>query len=223
MLYRYFMFSGVGLNYQRIGWLDVDAERDATDQVIKWMAGSEWNVRNGVGLILHGSMGTGKTMLSNLVLKAMLAEGYEGYQTTLANMIDLHTAGWNGKNEEKSWYYRRVKNVDVLVIDDVGREVRQQRMVDTADGRVMKSHASPVVQVALEDVLRHRTTISRPTILTMNLSLREFREKYGEHSIGLMDESAVAIEFRGVTWRPKKREREEQERAMRLSRPVVVG
>lgn len=220
VLHLFFLNSGVGRTYQGLSWEDAGGiEAGARDRVAEWIEHSEAYIRAGCGLILHGTKGTGKSLLSSLILKWMLVEGYNGYFTTFSEMLSTLMGGFSDP-DERTWFYARIKNAQVLVIDDLGREVHKRHAVK-GDG--FKEMTSPIASATIDEVLRHRTASSLPTILTTNLDLNELERDYGSNIISLLKERSVLYEFTGKDWRRDARLRLEDEVKRGLTRPVVVG
>lgn len=219
ILHRYFLHANIGLTYQRLGWFDVQAEAAAVEKVMDYLDHLDAYVDAGCGLILYGTKGAGKTLLSSLVLKAILAQGYDGYFTTFSEMLDTFTAGWHDR-DDKTWFYKRVKNSRVLVLDDVGREFKQRRMVK---GEGMVDYTTATAESSLDEVLRHRVANSRPTILTTNLDMEQLKAGYGGNVMSLLHERSTTYRFTGGDFRDQARMRLDDEIRAGLTRPVVVG
>lgn len=209
-LNHYFQNANIGLTYQRLRWVDMDAtEQGALDKCKAYLENSEAYVRAGVGLILYGEMGTGKTALSSLLLKSLLAIGYDGYFTTFSEMIDTYTGGWNDR-DDKAWFHKRIKNAGVLVLDDVGKEYQ---------GRAK----SGLPESTFDEVLRHRVAASTPTIITTNHDMKSLQEGYGGNVMSLLHERSTTYRFTGADFRNSARHRILDEAESCLTRPVVVG
>lgn len=205
----YLLNANIGLVYQRISWSDVATEPGAVAKVEGYLARSEAYVDAGVGLILHGTIGAGKTMLESLILKHLLGMGYDGYFTTFSEMIDTYTGGWNSA-EEKAWFHRRIKNAEVLAIDDVGREYQGRK-------------SSGLPESTFDEVIRHRVAAATPTIITTNLSLDRLQEGYGGNVMSLLHERSTSYRFTGEDFRDRQRTRVDEEVTLGLTRPVVLG
>lgn len=219
ILHRYLLHAGIGLAYQRLGWADVEVEPGAKEKVGSYLDSADAYVRAGCGLILYGEKGTGKTMLATLVLKHLLANGYEGYFTTFSEMVDTFMAGWRDP-EEKRHFHRRIKNAGVLVIDDVGREFKQRRFVK-GEGMVEFETASS--EATFDEVLRHRVAASKPTIFTTNKSIDALETGYGGNILSLLRERSTTYHFTGEDFRDRARFRLDDEVRSGLTRPVVIA
>lgn len=207
-LHLRFLYSGIGLAYQRLSWVDYFdlsiAQIELADEYTRNAAGY---LDAGLGLILHGSdRGTGKTMFAELLLKRLVASGVDGYSTTFASLLASFSGGWDDK-AERLWFTRRVRNAAVLLIDDLGREHKGARTI--ADS-------------TLEEVIRHRAQQSMPTILTTNLTPEEIRTGYGGHTMSVLYERSELVEFSGADRREEVRLRLLRETRAGLRRPVVI-
>jgi DNA replication protein DnaC len=207
-LHLRFLYSGIGLAYQRLSWVDQFSVNVAhLDLAERYTASAAEYIDSGLGLILHGEgRGTGKTMFAELLLKRLVSSGFDGYSTTFASLLSSFSGGWTDK-AERAWFVRRVRNAGVLLIDDLGREHKGVRSI--ADS-------------TLEEVIRHRVQQSMPTILTTNLTPEEIRTGYGGHTMSVLYECSELVEFSGPDRREEVRLRRLKERDLRLVRPVVI-
>jgi DNA replication protein DnaC len=208
-LHLYLLNANIGSTYQRLSWADVATEQGAIDKARGYLERADAYVRAGCGLILYGEMGTGKTLLSTLILKHLLGMGYDGYFTTFSEMIDTYTGGWHDA-EEKAWFHRRIKNAEVLVLDDVGREYQGRK-------------SSGLPESTFDEVLRHRVAAATPTIITTNLDLKSLQEGYGGNVMSLLHERSTTYRFTGEDFRDAARYRLDEEVQRGLTRPVVIG
>jgi DNA replication protein DnaC len=207
-LHLWLLDAGLDLRYQRLSWDDVTGvDRDVTKAVHDYMINAEAYAGSGIGLVLYGMRGNGKTLLSTLLLKSLMGGGRSGYFTTFQNMLDLYTSGWRSP-EEKAWFDKAVRHTGVLVVDDMGRE---------NDGRFK------VAEEAFDHVLRARVAADRPTIVTSNKTLDELGQLYSLNALSLLDESTVKIEFSGEDFRPQQQTRRMEEAKLGLRRPVVLA
>ena len=209
MLYLLFLNANIGDVYQRLSWQDVVSEPAGVAKVKAYLANYEAYVQAGCGLILYGNKGTGKTLLSLMLLKQLLADGRDGYFTTFIEMIDSYTGGWYDE-EQKAWFHRRVKNTEVLVIDDLGKEYQGQSKTD-------------LPRSSLDEVFRHRTAAASPTIITTNKGLTGVHDAYGEHIMSLLRERSTTYEFTGEDYRDISRNRMHDEIERGLTRPVTIA
>jgi DNA replication protein DnaC len=206
-LYLYLLASGIGLRYQRLGWEDVDgAASGASKQMMKYLEKAEAYVRHGIGLVLHGDRGTGKTLFATLWLKGMIARGFDGQFSTFQDILDLYQSSWR-KDDEKRAFERRVVNATLLVIDDIGRENQ---------GRL------GVAGELVDRVIRNRVSAQRPTVITTNKTPEELAELYSLNALSLLSGCTRMIEFVGTDYRPEGRDRDDREIDLNITRPIVL-
>lgn len=218
-LYVYLLHCGIEKAYQWLAWADVQGDPEAVATVRDYMDGADRFVKAGVGLILYGDRGTGKTLLTTLLLKHILALGIEGYFVPMQEMISAFMEGF--RNQEKAdRFRRRVRNAPVLVIDDVGKDYLK-RTTDT--GTEVRDFATSTVGRAFDSLLRHRMAAAKPTIFTTNYELEELKQAYGGDVFGLVEERAVTWRVKGDNFRPASMERMKFEVKNRLTRPIVIG
>jgi DNA replication protein DnaC len=217
-LFKFFLNAGLGKSYQVLSWGDVSEHvflenQEALDAIADYWQNSMYYVARGFGLMLYGGNGTGKTLLSSLLLKRLLTHGrgLDAYFTTFTTLLDRYAGGWSDK-DAAAWFERRVVNAEVLVIDDVGKE--------SINRTGMSSNA-------LDNMMRTRVQHDRPTIFTTNLSMQRFRDIYAGSTWSLLTEKVLPYEIKGsyedksVGFRDQQLARHREELRQRLIRPIV--
>lgn len=209
MLHRWLLNAGIGTGYQRLSWDDaVAVPAHIQERAMAYVVDHEVHVDAGLGLVLWSpDRGTGKTLMATLVAKELMARGEDLYFCQFNDMIDHFTAGWRDE-EERRWFNRRVRNAGVLVVDDLGREHK---------GR------SEVTESMLDQVVRHRVAMARPTIITTNYTEKQVREGYGPNVMSLLTECSQWVEVPGTDYRQRHGERILAEKQLGLTRPLVVA
>lgn len=207
-LYRWLQHSGIGLMYQRLRWRDGHGIDQAVLELVSdYVSNCEAYVSAGLGLVLWGKPGTGKTMISTLLMKQILEQGLDGHFATFAEVLDRFTAGWD-KDTSKTWFDRRIRSAGVLVIDDIGKE---------HPGR------NTVAITALDHVLRERVANDRPTIITSNMAMSEIGMVYSGNALSLLSECCQVQEFSGTDFRPAHQARKIHESLAGLVRPITLS
>lgn len=129
--------------------------------------------RSGKSLLLLGGNGVGKTMLACIILKnalwysvisKKLYSDYSGYFITFGKYIDSFFKA--SKDEESSEFLDFIRKVDFLVLDEVGAEP------------VKKDGPTDFYRSVLDDLLRYRSNNKLVTLITSNMSEKEFKTHY---------------------------------------------
>ena len=134
------------------------------------------------GLLLFGSVGTGKTFAAACIANALLERNYSVVMTSLVTLID-------GADD----IIRRMDDIDLLILDDLGAE----RSTDYGFERIY----------AVADA-RYRS--GKPVIYTSNLPLETFKRSEDIRCARIYDrvlERCYPVEFRGVSRRKREARR----------------
>jgi len=214
LLSRHLLAAGIGDAYQRYSWRHVTGvPAEARDRVRLYLDNLPGLLNDGLGLILWSPRtGTGKSLMSYLILKEALAQGYSGYFTSFADMLDHHTAGWSDP-ETRAWFTRTIEHADLLVIDELGKE---------NPGR------HNVVDELLDRVVRSRIAHNRATILPTNLDPSQVDspgQGFGRYHRGLLDllmEASIMVEVSGKSFRDQRRSQRVDDALNGIRYPVVV-
>ncbi len=210
ILHRYMLLHGIDTAYQRLGWMDATGvPQNAQDEVIDYLDHSDAYVNAGLNLILHSpDAGTGKTLMLMLLAKGLMARGHDVYVAQMNTIVEMYTSGWRSE-EDKHYFERRIMNCEVLVIDDLGKEMRDSSV--------------NFLDRLIDRVIRSRTAAAAPTMITTNYTPEQLREGYNQYVASLLTESCFFVETSGADFRPRMMDRKVQEARDGLSRPVVLA
>lgn len=135
------------------------------------------------GLILYGSVGTGKTFGAACIANQLLQAGTSVVMTSFVKLVDE----LRGFDEDVDRKIKRIMNVKLLIIDDLGAER------DTS--------------FALEkvyNIVDARYRSKRPIILTTNLNMVDMLSEDDVRYSRIYDrifEMCIPIPFEGISWR----------------------
>jgi DNA replication protein DnaC len=145
------------------------------------------NIAKGDGFLFFGNNGRGKT--ATAVLIAMEA------RRNFASVYFIQTEELREYVLSKEMFddnysvLDRVKEVDLLILDDLGKEHADQNAWSAK---------------LIENVLRVRIANKRSTIITTNMKSKKMSEKYSNSMIQAMKESLYQIAFIGDNLRKEK-------------------
>lgn len=204
-LYVRYAHAGIGKKFMQLSWEDLSLPKEQLDPIQAWLEQKKLNISRGRGLFLSGAVGTGKTLVLNLVLKEVIKADIAAYFTTFSGMVESFTSTW-GDNEEKKRFATRFMRTRVLGLDDLGKEFRS---------------ANRLSATTFDHVLRTRVFEDRTTLLTSNLSSKEVQIGYGAAVLSLLAEQNVHVHFEGQDFRVKAHDRTGDEIAAGETRPIV--
>jgi DNA replication protein DnaC len=190
-LYKHYLRAGVGLNYQRLTWDDFHGDQKAYDLARIYLGQHKDFVKGGMGILYHGTWGTGKTLLTSLMAKELVKLGYSVYFATFTQMVDEFTRGW-GSNEDKVRFESKVVKSDIFFLDDIGKEFRTKNNLSEA---------------TFDHVMRQRALDNRPTFITTNMALEELMDGYGGAIFSLLKERVIEHNMEGIDYREYARDR----------------
>ncbi len=136
------------------GWCFANDDKrrpELSAALAKYAAEFRQHLSDGHGLLLYGSVGTGKTYLAACVANAVIDLGYSARMT---NFSDISNDLWNA--EDKAVYMAELRRFDLLILDDLGAERKNEYM-----------------QEIVYNVIDARYRAGRPVIVTTNLSQDE--------------------------------------------------
>lgn len=220
ILQRWLTIRGINDYHQRLGLDDASGVHTATAEVVlDYLTNWQSYASTGMGFVLHGDKGAGKTMLAMLMLKTLIMRGVDGYMATFAEALSMLRASWNDP-ADKDWFAARVRAAQVLVLDDIGREHQQQQLI-AGVGKVR--HTQSLSESMLDEVLRFRLSAGKPTFITSNHDLAKLGEHYGDNVLSLLCERSIVCEFRAEDYRSTAAQRVVAEVNQGLRRPVVLA
>lgn len=116
-------------------------------------------------LFFYGTVGTGKSFLSNCVAKELIESGHSVIYFSAANLFELlskYSFDYKTKENQKD-RYTELAECDLLIIDDLGTELTNQ-----------------FVASQLFSLLNERHMGKKSTLISTNLSLEELRNRYSD-------------------------------------------
>ena len=190
--HKHYLNAGIGLTYQIIDWADYHSDPEAYEGIRRYADEVRENVEAGVGFLLFSNAnGVGKTTLAMLAAKAAVMAGINTFCTTYSDMLSSMRAGWRDPNFAK-WYKQRIDSAQVLLIDDVGKEVYKE-----------SGFSLEFSTQTLDSLIRTRVQQNRPTLITSNYGAEAMEGAYGHALMSLLMEQGECYELVGEDYRPK--------------------
>lgn len=112
----------------------------------------------GQGLLLYGSVGTGKSFMAGCITNAVLEQGYSAMMTSFSRIEKTLFGITSGKQE----YIDNLNKYSLLVLDDFGVE-----------------RSSEYMQEIVYNVIDGRNRVNLPLIVTSNLTSQELKSPVG--------------------------------------------
>lgn len=117
-------------------------------------------------LLFTGTVGTGKTFLSNCIAKELIDTAHSVIYFSAIELFDTLSKNVFDKNKEGLYsLYNDLYNCDLVIIDDLGTEL-----------------SNSFVSSYFFAFLNERQLRGKSTIITTNLNLREIEERYSDRT-----------------------------------------
>jgi len=150
----------------------------------------------GLGMYLHGEVGTGKTHLMACIVNDLIDKDQDCLVTSFIEINKEIKATFNGQGTQSEVIDKYAK-VDYLFIDDFGTEIVQKNSTDT------------FMQEIIYDIINLRYNNLVPTIYTSNNSMNSLINDKGMYKKTIdrvFETSIYIIELMGKSERVKKYE-----------------
>lgn len=184
-------YIGIPKHMQNVSISDLDIPSEKYKKVIDFVKAYLFDIpivslSDMKGICFMGSNGTGKTLLSSLILKEAYACRYSCRRITFTQYVSIYTENW-GNNEHSPLNpltVDDVRNIEFLVLEEIGKEI---------DSKV----TAPI----LEDLLRYREDNGLVTIICTNSDVKSLTARYGESIMSLIAGATTRITLTGTDFR----------------------
>lgn len=223
ILLRRMQAANIDNVYARMSWeRAVGVLPVVADRVREYVGELDLRSSVGLGLTLYSDRrGTGKTLLTSLILKEAMAQGKSVFFARFYDLIDLYAKTWKDDTAE-AWFVRKVERADFLGIDDIGKENRPE-----------KGNSAAMVDQLLDRMLRGRIANNRVNVVNSNLNpeasldadrMRVERgfESYLQDVLELLSEVNETIEVGGLSYRKNRQQQKLADARDGVVYPVVV-
>lgn len=137
-------------------------------------------LKSGKGLLLFGTVGTGKSYASACIANALIDEGYPVLMTNFARIANTVSGMWEGKQE----YYDSLNRFPLLILDDLAAERKTEYMSEI-----------------VFNVIDARYRAKLPTIVTTNLTGEELKHPADisyQRTFSRLLEMCVPVKVEGI-------------------------
>ncbi len=176
---------GMGKRYWNANLSDLKEEQ--LEPIQPYLDKLKGAIYKGVGIFLWGKNSTGKTHIAAALCKHVWEEyRVASYFITAVDLYEAWKKDYPATPESGDSVLERAANIRFLVLDDLGREYRTH---------------SGFSEVQFGALLRGRSKERKTTILTTNLTPKEFSEVYGTAAGELAKECLHIIRLDGMNHR----------------------
>lgn len=187
----YYLLCGIKSGFHDKTLDDFTNDEDALEKVKKYIRKSRPMYRDGLGLYLWGSNGTGKTHLMSCSFMELISKGYKVRLFSMDEIVDKFTSSWYS-DKDKHELNNILRNIDFLGIDEFGKNVDK-------DGNPV--YLPDLVKRVMESVIRFRVQMNKPIWITSNTDPKYVNEVFSEDVASLLNEAVVPICVRGADFR----------------------
>jgi len=142
------------------------------------------HVDAGMGLALLGPVGTMKTSLAVAVMQAGLKLGISCMKITMPSLLDTIFTLKDTNREEWARFEDRLRNVGILLLDDLGAE-----------------HSEGWVHTKIDAIVSERYNRMKPIIITSNLTSERLAKTYAARIFDRIRQTSELIKFSGESLR----------------------
>lgn len=198
---EYYLLCGIKSAWHDKTLEDFRNDMDALKAVKKYLKDSKKAAKDGLGLYLWGSNGTGKSHLMNCAFKELISENSKVRVYSMDEIVDKFTSSWYSDEDKKDLDYV-LRNVEFLGIDEFGKNVDK-------DGKPV--YLPDLVKRVMESVIRFRVQMKKPIWIASNTDPKNVKQVFSEDIASLLREAVIPVCVRGEDFRKeiskKNRER----------------
>lgn len=137
-------------------------------------------------IFMLGNTGLGKTLLCSCIAKKVIEKGNSVIFRSIIKVFEDALAEHYGKKDGNT--LEELKNADLVILDDLGSEFGSQ--------------SDPI----LYQILNDRINLSKPTIISSNLSIQQLNNRYNERIVSRLFGEFELLPFVGNDIRLEKRQ-----------------
>lgn len=171
--------------------MNIAAENANAFEVIKEYASNVVeNLNQGLGLIIKGPVGTGKTTAAIAIMKEAVKYKKSPYFISMISLLDKLMSFRD--QEERYEFEQRIQNCPLLVLDDLGGEY------------IGKNKDDSWMLKRIMSIIAERHQRSKSIIITTNLPIKELAERYDQRAIDRIRSTNQIITLLGESLRKEE-------------------
>jgi len=188
--YKEYYKSRIPEIYWKLNDKNFEGDKSALKLVMRYNEKIHNAVAKGLGFLFYGNNGNGKTTLSCIIAKHAIKNGYSVLYGTLQSYLNMVMDSF-GSDAQTEKVRDLIKNVDVLIIDELGKEhVKRNEATGTVFGFS-----------EFEQILRHREGKNKVVIEITNLRPQQLESQYGASIASLFEGALKKVEVTGPDMR----------------------
>ena len=173
------MSANIPKEFWDVGQIKLTNNSECFDVVGEYVSNIKNAYENGLGFLMIGENGVGKTTAATLILTKAIEAGYTAFYVTLGDLVEAFYTSMKddlvaGKLVEKL-------DVDFLVLDEM-------------DKAHMKA-GSTFLLSKLDSILRARRAAVKPTIVISNMTQSELKNMFGASVMSILASRHRQIRF----------------------------
>lgn len=176
-----YLVAHIPAEYMTLDWSEYDRDQEVRKQVAFYL--DKWDnfLHGGVGVEFAGKgLGTGKTYAASHIAKELVKQGQRLFFIPFVDMVSAFQSSRADEIES------RMRETTYLVLDEILSPVSKAQ--------------HDLYAFKLEALIRHRSSLNLPTILTTNLTNRELDEYY-PRTYSLLSAKQLRVEMAGEDFR----------------------
>lgn len=171
--------------------MNIAAENANAFEIIKEYARNiVENLNQGLGLIIKGPVGTGKTTAAIAIMKEAIKHKKSPYFISMISILDKLMSFRD--QEERYEFEQRIQNCPLLVLDDLGGEY------------IGKNKEESWMLKRIMSIIAERHQRSKSIIITTNLPIKELAERYDQRAIDRIRSTNQIITLLGESLRKEE-------------------
>lgn len=163
----------------------LDTARLAKEKAVGFVAGFDTAFDN---LFLYGDTGVGKTFLSHCIARDLIDSSHSVIYFSAYDLFDMLAQNTFTRSEDSAELNEHIFDCDLLIIDDLGTELTNSFVT------------SQLFLCINERLLREKSTL-----ISTNLSLKQFKETYSERVFSRISSNYTMVKLIGNDIRIQKK------------------